>query len=314
MRPSRKFAAIASFVVLAAACGSDEAASVAEANRMTETGFEPGAFSAASTRIDNPWFTLRPGTAFVYQGEANRGAGLLPHRVVFTVTDLTKEIAGVDTVVMWDRDFNEDVLAEEEITFHAQDDEGNVWNFGEYPEERENGRFAGAPSSWLAGVDRALAGVLMRADPRPGPSTYTQGWAPHAEFRDKARVAGRGGRECVPHGCHEDLLEIEEWAPLEPHDGIQIKHYARGVGNVLVEPRGGEEQETLVLVEVRQLDRRELAEARRAVRRLDRRARVHARSVFRGSAPVRSAGDGSADVQESLRTVPGVQGAQVGPS
>jgi hypothetical protein len=95
----------------------------------------------------------------------------------------------------------------------------------------------------------------------------------------------------VPHGCHEDLLTIEEWAPLEPNDGIQVKHYARGVGNILVTPRGGEEQETLVLVEVRELDRAELAEARRAARRLDRRARTHARSVFGGSAPVRPIDD-----------------------
>jgi hypothetical protein len=283
-------AVFATCAAVLTACASEDNAGSAGSNRMTERGFDPDTFSEASTRIDNPWFSLRPGTAFVYQGEANRGAGLLPHRVVFTVTDLTKEVAGVDTVVMWDRDFNEDVLAEEEITFHAQDDEGNVWNFGEYPEERENGRFAGAPSSWLAGVERALAGVLMRAQPRPGTSSYIQGWAPHVEFRDRARVAERGGRECVPLGCYDDLLQIEEWAPLEPNDGRQIKHYAREVGNVLVEPRGGEEQETLVLVEVRELDRKERAEARRAAQRLDRRARVHARSVFRGSEPVRVIG------------------------
>jgi hypothetical protein len=322
VRPIRLVAFTVAFIVLAS-CGSDEPTSVAEEHGMTETGFEPGAFSSTSTRIDNPWFTLRPGTQFVYQGEANRGAGLLPHRVVFTVTDLTKKIAGVETVVMWDRDFNEDVLAEEEITFHAQDDEGNVWNFGEYPEERESGRFVGAPSSWLAGVERALAGILMQADPRPGPSTYTQGWAPLVEFRDTARVARRGGRECVPHGCFDDLLEIEENAPLEPNDGIQIKHYARGVGNVLVTPRGGDEQETLVLVEIRNLDRRQMAQARRAALRLDRRARRHARSVFGESEPARPrldssgvqqararAQDSSAGVQGALRTVRRVREAR----
>ena len=28
---------------------------------------------------------------------------------------------------------------EGELTFHAQDDEGKVWNFGEYPEEYDDG-------------------------------------------------------------------------------------------------------------------------------------------------------------------------------
>jgi hypothetical protein len=289
MGSRRRRALTVGVAVLATICASVTTAAAADGRPATERDFDVDNFSDRSARIDNRWFPLAPGTQFVYQGEANRGAGLLPHRVVFTATDLTKEVAGVKTLVMWDRDFNVDRLAEEELTFHAQDDDGNVWNFGEYPEEYEDGEFAGAPSSWLAGVERARAGILMRGKPRRSRSTYLQGWAPHAEFRDRARVAGRGGdRECVPYDCYRDLLRIVEWAPLEPLDGEQVKHYAPGVGNVLVTPRGGEEQETLVLVEVRQLDRAELREARRAAHRLDRRARVHARRVFRGSEPLRT--------------------------
>lgn len=284
MRSSRSVVA-ASLLVLSAACGSGSIAAGGTQQPFTEKDFDRTRFSA-STKIDNQWFPLAPGTQFVYQGQANRGEGVLPHRVVFTVTDLKKVIDGVDTVVLWDRDFNEDVLAEEEITFHAQDDDGNVWNFGEYPEERENGRFVGAPSSWVSGVQRARAGLLMRGQPRVSRSTYLQGWAPHVEFRDRARVARRGAEECVPARCYRDLLVVNEWSPLEPVDGHQLKYYARGVGNVLVEPRGGEEQETLVLVDVIQLGPAELTEAREAARRLDRRAKIHAASVFRGTEPM----------------------------
>ena len=60
-----------------------------------------------STRIDNRFLPLVPGTQFVLEGVANRGGGLLPHKVVFTVTDVVKTIDGVQNVVVWDNDFNE---------------------------------------------------------------------------------------------------------------------------------------------------------------------------------------------------------------
>ena len=56
--------------------------------RVTEKDFDPRNFSAP-LRIDNAWSPLEPGMRFVYEGRANRGQGRLPHRVVFTVTDLT---------------------------------------------------------------------------------------------------------------------------------------------------------------------------------------------------------------------------------
>src|SRR6476661_4380125 len=44
------------------------------------------------TKIDNDWLPLIPGTQMVLQGVANRGGGLLPHLVIFTVTDLIKRL------------------------------------------------------------------------------------------------------------------------------------------------------------------------------------------------------------------------------
>jgi len=56
----------------------------------TGRDFNPQNFSSDSFKIDNIWLPLTPGTQFVMQGQANRGTGLLPHQVIFTVTDLTK--------------------------------------------------------------------------------------------------------------------------------------------------------------------------------------------------------------------------------
>ena len=120
--------------------------------RIGSPTFDPINFSN-STQIDNQWYPLIPGTQFIYEGSAVRGSGLRPHRVVFTVTDLTKVINGVRTVVMWDRDFNNGKLVEAELAFHAQDNAGNVLESGEYPEEYERGKFVGAASTWIAGVE-----------------------------------------------------------------------------------------------------------------------------------------------------------------
>ena len=63
------------------------------------------------------------------------------------------------TVVAWDRDFLNGQLQEQELAFFAQDSQGNVWNFGEYPEEYENGTFTGAPSTWIRGAGGAYGGI-----------------------------------------------------------------------------------------------------------------------------------------------------------
>ena len=53
--------------------------------------FTPGAFSDPAT-IDSGFLPLTPGSQLVMEGQANRGSGAAPHRVSFTVTDLTKVV------------------------------------------------------------------------------------------------------------------------------------------------------------------------------------------------------------------------------
>ncbi|MDQ3946484.1 MAG: hypothetical protein M3357_15310 [Actinomycetota bacterium] len=241
--------------------------------------FDRKDFSDRSTRIDNKWLPLIPGTQFTQQGEANRGEGITPHRIVITVTDVTKVINGVRTLVVWERDFNGDQLVEAEIAFFAQDDKGNVWLMGEYPEEYELGKFDGAPSSWIAGLGGAHAGIIMPAEPRKGAPTYLQGLAPDTDFQDLAKVHAVNQETCVPTGCYQNVIVFDEWDPAaQPQDGHQLKHHAPGVGPVRVEAVGGVELETLVLGDVVKLDPAGMAEARRGVLELDGRAyKVNAR-------------------------------------
>jgi hypothetical protein len=64
---------------------------------------------------------------------------------VTTVTDLSKVIDGVRTLVILETDYTAGQLSEPELAFFAQDNAGNVWLVGEYPEEYENGKFDKAP-------------------------------------------------------------------------------------------------------------------------------------------------------------------------
>jgi hypothetical protein len=235
------------------------------------TSFAPANFTNP-TRITNTWFRLAPGAQFTFEGHSSQSGESLPHRVVFTVTDVTKMINGVRTLVLWDVDYSDDEVVEAELAFFAQDKSGNVWALGEYPEEYEEGKVAGAPDTWIAGVEDAQAGVIMRARPRVGTSSYRQGLVPSIEFGDVAKVYKTGQSNCVPVRCYQNVLVTDETNPYEPADGHQLKFYAPGVGNIRAAPRGGKEKEVLVLVDVRLLGPKGLAKVREQALKLDKRA------------------------------------------
>ncbi len=237
------------------AAGARSATSVSPTTRpapkdATDKDFDRTRFSH-STAITNKWFPLQPGTQFVYSGQINQDGERVEHRVVFTVTDLTKVIDGVRNVVLYDVDYNAGQVAEAELAFHAQDDDGNVWNMGEYPEEYEEGKFTGAPDTWITGLAGARAGVIMRADPRVGTSSYLQGWAPAIDFKDTASGVGN------------------------------IRAYFAGTKET--------EKETLALVELVHLDQAALAKIREAALELDRRAYTSTKGLYRRTPPAQPA-------------------------
>jgi hypothetical protein len=204
---------------------------------------------------------------------------------VFSVTDLTKLIDGVRTRVIWEQDIDEDELVESELAFFAQDKAGNVWTMGEYPEEYENGKFTGAPSSWIPGQAGAEAGVAMPAEPKVGTSRYLQGHAPAVEFLDCAQVQSMGERVCPPIRCYDNVLVADENSPLDPDSGHQRKFYASGVGPVQVSPVGDPEGETLVLITVERLESKALQAAADSAFMLEKRA-YEINDVYRHTEPM----------------------------
>ena len=92
------------------------------------------------TVIDNPWLPMKPGMRYVYEGTTVDDGKVVPHRIELHITDLSKVIDGVRVLISYDLDFSSGKLAEAELAFFAQDNDGNVWHLGQYPEEYDNGK------------------------------------------------------------------------------------------------------------------------------------------------------------------------------
>ncbi|WP_231494262.1 hypothetical protein [Arthrobacter sp. 9MFCol3.1] len=215
--------------------------------------FNRSAFPA-KPNIDNQWLRLRPGMQYTTTGKVISPDGTTTRTVVSTVTGLTKVIDGVKTIVVWDRDYSDGELVESELAFFAQTEKGTVWLFGEYPEEYEDGKLVGAPSTFISGIDRARAGIAMQAKPHRNTPAYVQAYAPTVDFLDCGDVFAKYQRVCVPTGCYNDVLVIDEFNPLDPPSaGHQRKFYSAGTGLIKVTAVGGEDQEFMDLVKITRL-------------------------------------------------------------
>lgn len=215
--------------------GTIEATDCDDAERMDADDF--------TTRIDNPYFPLVPGTTYIYEG-TKEGS---PLKDVFMVTHRTKMVMGVRCREILDRSYVDGVLEEETLDWFAQDEDGNVWYFGEAAKELdEDGNVISTEGSWEAGVDDALPGIVMEAHPRVG-DTYQQEIAPGVA-EDMATVLAVRERVKVPLGTFRSCLKTKDFSALDP-DVVEQKFYAPGVGfirSVMVE--GGKERLELVRI------------------------------------------------------------------
>jgi hypothetical protein len=243
----KKLVALALVVGLAvaSACGADQTSQQTGGSSTTKGAIRPFAPEMAEQSaanyapeidpsnfvkgVDNPYFSLEPGTTWVYEGKTPEGT----ERVEDTVLQKKERIMGVECVVLRDRVWLNGELIEDTVDWHAQDREGNVWYFGEYTKEYENGKVVSTKGSFEAGEKGALPGIIMPADPKVGDS-YRQEYY-EGEAEDMAEVIsldGEGLNDAVstPYGSFsEDVLVTKDWNPLEP-DILEHKYYAPGIG------------------------------------------------------------------------------------
>jgi len=253
-------------------------------------------------KLDNPLYSMTPGTQFIFEGFVNSGSTHQEHQIVTIVTDMTKVINGVHTVVLWDRDLSPNLqghleVTESELAFHAQDTAGNPWNLGEYPAVYTGGVFTEAPDTWFAGLPTAngqpaaKAGNILPGNPQVGTPSFLQAYAAPDVILDCGQVSKTGQHICNITGCYDNAVIIEEVSP--PDTGSQLKYYAPGVGNFQVDPQGGDPLgETLVLSKTIHLSRDDCLAARQAVLALEDQAYHHdnTQTVYTKTAAMTSTG------------------------
>jgi len=200
-------------------------------------GIDPANFVS---QVDNPWFPLPAGRSMYYRGVTREGTETLR----IEVTGQTKVILGVTTTVVVETAALSGQTIEIAENWFAQDREGNVWYFGEYTRDFENGVEVGTAGSWEAGVNGARPGFIMKARPTPG-DTYYQEFAPGVA-EDMASVISTSKRESVMGRDFGNVLVTKEWTALASNS-VEHKSYAPGIGLIL-EEKGGVRME---LVEVR---------------------------------------------------------------
>lgn len=254
--------------------GSGTGAGPTSAGQGATPGGAPATTAAAGT---NSLFPLTPGFQSVRQGFVNKGSRRLEHRLVFTITDVAKDIEGTRTLAAVDQDFDGGELAEQSLDWFAIDKDGNVRYLGSYTETYEGGRFVNATDAWLGGVKGAKSGILLPGAPKVGTPAFTQAVVP-GEGTARAKVVKTGEKKCVPFKCYENVVVLEE-------NGEEHKYFAPGVGGILTEPLSGDPQETEELINVTQLSPQGLAEISNEAVKLDQHARTVAKDVYGRSAP-----------------------------
>lgn len=198
--------------------------------------FDPADFVAV---VDNPYFPLKPGTMYVLEGGAEHGE--------VTVTREAKNILGIAATVVQDQVFVGGSLSESTFDWFAQDRWGNVWYLGEATQRVSNGVPGSTSGSWEAGVDGALPGIVMLADPHVGDTYRQEYYAGHAE--DIGTVMRIGGSETVVLGSYDNVLVTEDGSVIEPNV-LEEKTYAPDIGFILERVlRGGSGR--LELIEIR---------------------------------------------------------------
>ncbi len=168
------------------------------------------------------YFVLVPGFQTILE---SRNA-----KVTITVLDETKEINGVTTRIVEEREEKRGALYEISRNFFAIDqDTGDVFYFGEEVDFYRNGRIVRHSGAWIAYKGESRPGLMMPGVPEVG-MKYYQELAPGIAM-DRAEVISTSETLKTPAGELKNCLVTEESSKIKPTPK-EYKTYAPGIGLV----------------------------------------------------------------------------------
>ena len=198
--------------------------------KIGEVNFSPLNFSN-STLLTNKYLPYQIGRKYIFEGETPDGF----ERNEIERIDAIKVVNGINVAVIRDKVWVDGILEEDTRDWFAQDDYGNVWYMGEDVDNyNPDGSIRDHEGAWEAGVNGAIAGIIMLFDPKPGDS-YQQELA-EGIAEDKAKVVALGLTIEVPFNTYSNCLKTKEWSDLEK-GSVDFKFYAPGIGLIMEQKR-----------------------------------------------------------------------------
>ena len=168
----------------------------------------------------NEYFILESGYQLVLER--------INERLAITVLDETREIAGITTRVVEEREWKYGRLYEVSRNFFAIDEKTkDVFYFGEEVDFYKNGKITSHRGAWLAGVDGANAGLAMPGQLVLG-MKYYQEMAPEKAM-DRAEIIDLEYEIETPAGTFSKCLKTKEGSALKLWEK-EYKSYASGIG------------------------------------------------------------------------------------
>jgi hypothetical protein len=169
----------------------------------------------------NQYFVLEPGYQLVLESDDTK--------LEITVADETKDVNGVATRVVEEKEWKDGKLYEISKNYFAVCEQTNdVYYFGEDVDFYENGQVVKHDGTWLAGLDGSKAGLIMPATPVVG-MKYYQEIAPGVAM-DRAEVVSIDEKCETPAGTFS-CLKVKEGSALNLTE-TEYKLHAQGIGLV----------------------------------------------------------------------------------
>lgn len=230
------------FLVLAiafTACKKDEV-------RQIDASYKPEVSASkfsASTVLTNKLMPFEVGKTYIFEGKTADGL----ERVEVKRKTETKTILGIVCIVVNDKAWLNGTLIEETDDWYAQDNDGNVWYFGETVKNyNPDGSFKDTSGSWEAGANGAQPGIAMLANPKPGMKYRQEYYFNEAE--DEGEVLEIGLKVSCTYGTFDGCVKTRDFTALEP-DANENKFYAPGIG--VIKEINLTDNETVELIEIK---------------------------------------------------------------
>ncbi|MDA0195571.1 MAG: hypothetical protein O2887_12870 [Bacteroidetes bacterium] len=230
---------VALFIALGIGCSKDKVDPGIPAT-LPDVGL--ATFSNPTT-ITNLYFGPGANQIYVYEGGE---VGLPPEEEIrIEIRSETKSVMGITCAIQKDIVYKNGIVIEDTDDWIAQDDEGNLWYFGEFViNNKDNGDFKDNAGSWEAGINNAIPGYWLIGNPKIG-DNYMQEYL-KGEAEDYAIVVGFE-TVTIGLGTYDNCLVTKDINPSEKNVE-ELKYYAPGIG--LIKEEGFEKWELVEIVEL----------------------------------------------------------------